>query len=226
VRGRWHCPKQLQPLTVLSSRTLDQWTDVFIDKLRNLNGGPYSGVFLLNFRDQTPLDHIAADVMVNNWNYQGPFGLTHINVGLNWAFRTLSPNYNFAGQSVAPSQYKTVDARGRRKIIVLLTDGFNEFENTLFTWLPTHVGSAYEGRSNPSRGQLDALTLATCQQARSRQIEIYTIGFDVASIAGTEDLLRACVSSDLDYFNADNNDELRAAFREIADRLFSVRLIR
>ncbi|MFW0777519.1 MAG: VWA domain-containing protein [Rickettsiales bacterium] len=118
-------------------------------------------------------------------------GNTRINVGLMWAWFTLSPKWVGLwdpGKPGLPAEAgPTLD-----KALVLMTDGQN----------------IYSGDNNR--------TSTMCSAVKSQGITLYTIGFgdDV-----DEALLRACATSPAHYFFAPDEEDLRTVFREIADDL-------
>ena len=57
---------------------------------------------------------------------------------------------------------------------------------------------------------------------KSNNVVIYSVAFQAPAAA--EATLRACASDDGGYFNADNGEALREAFRDIAIRLLNLRI--
>jgi hypothetical protein len=61
-------------------------------------------------------------------------------------------------------------------------------------------------------------------------VKVHTVGFDVDSIADATarqrviDTLSACASNGSNFFRADDGDQLRAAFRAIANNILTLRL--
>ncbi len=84
------------------------------------------------------------------------------------------------------------------RFIVLMTDG----ENT--------------GNSSTWNKSLDTKTLATCTSARADGITIYTVAF-MAPTNG-QALLKSCAGTTANYFEADDMDELVAAFQAIGEK--------
>ncbi|MCJ2080022.1 TadE/TadG family type IV pilus assembly protein [Methylobacterium sp. J-090] len=131
-----------------------------------------------------------------------PLGSTNIFEGFMWAWRTISPLSVFA-QGTAYSD-TTV-----RKVIVLMTDGFNSWNtnadlgisninNSLFSAMgyitngngtkvsgsSALAGRLVTGTATPTsdaqaRAALDALTREACTNAKARNIAVFTIGFSV-----------------------------------------------
>lgn len=121
-------------------------------------------------------------------------GATNIHQGMHWGWRTISPNGVFTG----PAAYS---ATNTTKIIVLMTDGVNQWRTNTKTESLTSIYSAYgytknmNGTSansrlrstdaNPSDGDatrraIDNLTRDTCTNARAKNILIYTVAFSVS----------------------------------------------
>ncbi|WP_171981904.1 pilus assembly protein TadG-related protein [Brevundimonas sp. LM2] len=143
---------------------------------------------------------------------------THIPSGLIWGVNVLSPTQPFIeGAAYSPGN------RAPRKILVLMTDG----ENTL--------------RFNPGDGRhltlsTNAATAATqkratnddvasiCAYAKSKEIEIFTVGLAVDTEAA-QTLLSDCASDSDHYFDATDATSLEAAFTGIAASINAVRLV-
>jgi hypothetical protein len=64
---------------------------------------------------------------------------------------------------------------------------------------------------------------AICDFAKSRNIEVFTVSFEVVE-AISKAAMKSCASSTAHNFNADNRAELTAAFQKIARSLINVRL--
>jgi Flp pilus assembly protein TadG len=169
------------------------------------------------------------------WRRGGTAG----NLGLVWGWRTLSPNWRgLWGSAELPLDYGTdfMD-----KVVVLLTDGNNEFYN-----LPNDQGgdsttpsdfTAYGrvnapgpvglAKSSISGGQdvLDARMTEICDDMKAQQIKIYTIIFGKKPSADTKELYEDCASSPAMYYYAPENDDLAKAFRAIGGQLANLMII-
>ena len=129
-------------------------------------------------------------------------GSTAGHIGAAWASYLVSPQWTGTWPAAsAPAPYgdgKTL------KAIVLMTDG--EF-NTQYV---------------NANGDSDSQARQICTETKDRNVVVYTIGFQ--SPAQAEALLKDCASSPTHYFSAQNGNELRQAFIEIAQQLNNLRL--
>ena len=150
-------------------------------------------------------------------------GGTHMDIGLTWGLRMLSPRAewaNFFGQT-RPTAY---EEEGARKIMVLLTDGQNiaptNFEGYYGCIEGDTRGEAGEcwqapGVRNLSGGALNGLTLDACTEIRDTyNIDIFTIAVDITD-AQSIDLLAQCAGNPDNAFNI-SASEIDAVFESIA----------
>lgn len=135
---------------------------------------------------------------------------TYIPGGLIWGVNVLTPPAPF-------SEGKAYDPKNKtpRKTIVLMTDGAN-----------TAYASSSGSVALASASQLVttyADQIKVCNYAKSKNIEIYTIGFAVTDATALSNL-KSC-ATDLDhYFDAKSSTDLIAAFKTIGGKLTKVRL--
>ncbi len=151
-------------------------------------------------------------------------GNTVIPAGLVWGWRTLSPGEPFTEGS-AYNDEKWV------KALVLLTDG----ENSVNGGGNGHDKSAYNAfgyaqsghlgsnDGNNAESILDDKTETVCDEIKSKDILVYTIGFQVTD-GSTQKLLRNCASKPDMYYNSPSNDQLAAVFQDIAQGLGELRI--
>lgn len=173
-------------------------------------------------------------------------GSTLINLGLQAGWFTLSPNWQgFWGSTSLPLAYNTPDDR---KVVILMTDGDNEWDHqTSVAPESVQVDAYYSSYGRPSQNRLgitmpntgnltndentlsaelatalDTKTLAICTAMKNDGILIYTIGFqaDQASI----NLLQNCASSSSDFFNSQNGTDIDNAFQQIASQITVLRI--
>ncbi len=132
-------------------------------------------------------------------------GSTAGHLGVSWSYYTLSPKWAAVWDGTArPGNYANTKVK---KIALLMTDGkFN---------------TAYSGGGNSS-----SFAVSTCADMKRQGIEIYTVAFKAPPAAQTT--LRACASAGGSqyYYSADNANELKAAFRTIAQDIRRLRLTR
>lgn len=100
--------------------------------------------------------------------------------------------YNALMATTETTQHATKNGQVPSKYLLLMTDGDNNY-----SW------------SNTS-------TLATCTAAKAANIKVYTVAFMAPQ--GGRDLLKACASSENDYYDAKSAPELVAAFKAIGEK--------
>ncbi len=129
-------------------------------------------------------------------------GMTAGHIGAAWAWYLVSPEWASiwptSSRPVSYSEPNTV------KAIILMTDG--EF-NTQYV----------SGNGNSSS---QALNL--CEEMKDKDVVVYSVAFQSPTSAAN--LLRSCATSEDTFFNANDGDELRAAFQSIAANLNNLRL--
>jgi Flp pilus assembly protein TadG len=132
-------------------------------------------------------------------------GETYLPAGLIWGKRMLSPGQPFPASST-PSV---------RKVMVLVTDG----RNTKSPTYPAHDGS--------DSVLADQLTRETCQNIATdtaNPIKVYTIAFEMDGL-DTKTILQNCAQrSGGQFYDAADSARLRAAFGDIVNNVYGVRL--
>jgi len=130
-------------------------------------------------------------------------GWTAGHLGAAWGWYLVSPEWSDVfdnGSQPAPySDDETI------KAVLFMTDGnFNT----------RYIGNV----GDKSKDQ----ALDLCTNMKSENVVVYSVAFEAPAPA--EATLRACATSAEHYFSAENNAELRAAFRQIASSLTRLRL--
>jgi len=155
-------------------------------------------------------------------------GTTNIPQGLVWGWHAITPNAPLADGR----EYTELH---NRKIIILMTDGQNTFDdvrdsNNLnqsdytglgYIWqrmLGVGSGATSSERTTAMNGRLSEL----CTNAKKQKIEIYTILVEDNSTVST--LLRDCASSPAKFYNVKNVSTLGVAFDAIAGSITNLRL--
>jgi Flp pilus assembly protein TadG len=128
-------------------------------------------------------------------------GWTAGHLGTAWAWYVLSHRWN----NVWPNGSRPGNGSNVMKVAVLMTDGDY---NTYYR--------------NGTESQDQAANL--CSGMKAAGITLYTVGFGQGMSQTTRDFLRNCASSSSHYFDAQNGDQLRAAFRSIAFTLSHLRI--
>jgi Flp pilus assembly protein TadG len=165
-------------------------------------------------------------------------GDTNLHEGFMWGWRSVSPNAPFSDGKA----YDTSAAAANQKVIVLMTDGYNNWSAVPNTW----GGSMYEapgyftlanGRMPPgnqnitslqqSRAALDELTLEACTNAKGKGIIVYTVGFSISSDpidTQGQNLLASCATDSAHAFIANDANSLSNAFNQIGIGMGKLRI--
>lgn len=139
-------------------------------------------------------------------------GSTAGHLGTAWAWYLLSPNW--APVLPAASQPAVYNDGRTNKVAILMTDGIY---NTL-------GGVMYRDGSATSIA-ISQTAEDTCTAMKAKGIVVYTIGFQLdPSYPYAADTLRDCASSPIQFFRAEDGEQLRAAFRAIAAEINNLRL--
>ena len=146
-------------------------------------------------------------------------------IGLQFGWYMVSPNW----KSVLPVKSEPVayNTAGSDKYIILMTDGLFNSEAS---------GLSY-GEITPYPGVAQAsgrLAMKYCSAIKDRGVKLYTIGFDLKNAGGAgyeaeaiktlSDCASTPVGSEQTFYNAENGDELKKAFDDIARRIQSLTL--
>lgn len=180
----------------------------------------------------TPLTSSRATIeagiaAMKPWRRGGTTG----NLGLVWGWRTISPEWRgLWGDPDLPLDYGTdfMD-----KVVVILTDGNNAFNNT---GSPSDY-TAY-GRVNAAKPvglakssidagvtELNARMKSICTTMKSRGIKVYTIIFGTDANATTRKLYEDCATTPAMYYWAKSNTDIGGVFRAIGGQLANLRIL-
>jgi hypothetical protein len=166
-------------------------------------------------------------------------GSTAGHLGTAWAWYLLSPNWNsvlsqaFTGAKAAGSysDLTTTNAKGApklRKIAVLMTDGDYNInyckgvEAKDSDQSPDINCNSENGKSLDQAKALCGKMKSPLGSASQAKIEVFTVGFQVSSSAKT--FLQSCATDTDHYYDATTDDALKAAFRDIALKISTLRL--
>jgi len=141
-------------------------------------------------------------------------GGTAGHLGTAWAWYTLSPDWSTLWPGSAPKAYGTAELR---KIAILMTDG--EY-NTEYDTNGVKVGSSNAGSA--INGTSTTQARALCTAMKGKGITVYTVGFEVGQTGTAADTLKQCATDPTKYYNADDGEQLKQAFRDIALKLSSL----
>ncbi|MCB1734592.1 MAG: hypothetical protein H6981_08660 [Gammaproteobacteria bacterium] len=170
-------------------------------------------------RPLTPLTNQKV-TLLNEIDAMTATGYTHIGLGAVWGWRVVSPDAPF-------TEGVPYDNEAWRKAVIILTDGDNTTNNSVYTG----YGYPSEGRLAGTTGgwaskqQLDQRLSETCENMKAVGIQVYTITFNLGSET-TKTLFRQCASSPEQYFDSPDNLSLQGAFRAIANQLSNLRVFR
>jgi Flp pilus assembly protein TadG len=152
-------------------------------------------------------------------------GATAGQIGIQWGWYMLSPNWKSA--LPAKSEPAAYNLANTEKYLIVMTDGmFNSQASGLSNAaIPSHPGvTLASGR----------LALSYCDAIKDRSVKLYTIGFDLkhagnaAQQIEVKRMLKDCAStpvgSEKTFYSAENGDELKKAFDDIAAHIQTLRL--
>ncbi|MDX2308630.1 MAG: pilus assembly protein TadG-related protein [Hyphomicrobium sp.] len=127
-------------------------------------------------------------------------GATAGHIGTQWAWNLVSPEWSNVWPTASkPAAY---GAANTIKAVIVMTDGI--------------YNVAY------ANGNASTQALSLCDGMKAKDIVVYTVAFQSPTAA--ENLLKQCASNENTFFKADDGDQLRAAFQQIALRLNNLRL--
>jgi Flp pilus assembly protein TadG len=147
------------------------------------------------------------------------YGATGGALGTAFSWYMISPEWApiWKGNS-KPKDYELMTKTGKggekklRKIAILMTDGSY---NTMRGWKDSAVKPISDA------------ALELCTNMKAKGIEIFTLGFELASLPVSEQpiaeaMLNGCASSPAHHFNSANPAALKLAFKSIGDQLAGV----
>ncbi len=165
-------------------------------------------------------------------------GDTNLHEGFMWGWRSISPNAPLADGK----PYNTSSNATNQKVIVLMTDGYNNWSAAPSTWgLSMYEAPGYYALANgrmpagnqnittatQARGALDELTLEACTNAKKQGIVIYTVGFSISSDPidqQGQNLLASCATDAAHAFIANDANSLINAFNQIGAGMGKLRI--
>lgn len=132
----------------------------------------------------------------------------------------LSPKWNTLWQN--PRHEAAPYSSDVNKVAILMTDG-------VFNTAYDAVGSDDDDpfNSNASKARSQGVSADLCENMKDSGITVYSIAFELNDDTA-RDLLDDCANDDsgntIYFYRADNEDELKQAFRDIVDNITSLRL--
>jgi Mg-chelatase subunit ChlD len=180
----------------------------------------------------------AQSTLTSKVNGLSANGDTNLHEGLMWGWRSISPNAPFNDGKA----YDTSPTATNQKVIVLMTDGYNNWSSVANTWGQSlYEAAGYYTLANgrmpggnqnitnmtQSRAALDELTLEACTNAKAKGIIIYTVGFSISSNpidTQGQNLLKSCANDDAHAFIANDANSLVDAFNQIGIGMGKLRI--
>ncbi|MEM1088486.1 MAG: pilus assembly protein [Pseudomonadota bacterium] len=152
-------------------------------------------------------NHLTVDATINSLSASRN---TYIPAGMIWGIRALSPDTPFTGGE----DYVSFAEEGGRKAIMLMSDGANTVSPNNSGW-----------HNKKDVGKANGYVADICDEAKEAGIEVYTVAFDLDD-EDTKDMLKACATDDSYYYDAEDADDLQAAFNSIGRELSELAIAR
>jgi Flp pilus assembly protein TadG len=159
-------------------------------------------------------------------------GSTAGHLGTAWAWYLLSPkwNYLFPSSSAAGAYSDLAETTDDgypklKKIAVLMTDGeynINYCKGVEANNSDQSPDIDCNSENGKSASQATSLCTAMKSAVDGGEIEVFAVGFQVSSSARS--LLKNCATDENHYYDATTGDALKAAFRDIALKISTLRL--
>jgi Flp pilus assembly protein TadG len=145
-------------------------------------------------------------------------GGTAGHLGTAWAWYTLAPEWNSVWSGSPAADYNGEETT---KIAILMTDGeYNtQYDANGVKTSSSGAGAAVNGGSNVQ-------AKALCDGMKAKGITVYTVGFDLGGNATAIETLQYCATDPDKFYNAEDGDQLKQAFRDIALKLSDLYLAR
>ncbi len=151
-------------------------------------------------------------------------GGTQVHIGMTWGWRALSPTGPFTAVNGHPLSYSTATTTGWKKVVVLMTDGEEEWPATANM---TGLGQIADGKIGTTSSTSTAATnlgtrlASACTNMASQGYLIYTIGLGTGGSNNTA--LQNCAANG-GFYEAATPSSLQKVFNDIAQALIALRL--
>jgi Flp pilus assembly protein TadG len=182
-------------------------TDVF-------QGRKFPGLLDVTCADELMTLSDNRSMLLSKINNLTPADNTYIPEGVMWGMRTLTAWAPFTDGRGPSSRNENSESATHeiRKALIIMTDG----ANTLSTQGAWHTGGDV--------ALSDKYMLEACEEAKSQNLEVYTIAFGSSMTASIKALLDVCATDPEMSFVATDATALNEAFKDIADQLLAIRL--
>jgi Flp pilus assembly protein TadG len=145
-------------------------------------------------------------------------GYTAGHLGTAWSFYTLSPDWGSLWSS--DSQPQPYGTENLKKIAILMTDG--EF-NTQYD--ANGISTRDRGAGAAANADSATQARALCNSMKAQGITVYTVGFELGGESSESyQTLYQCATNPGHFYNAEDGEQLKQAFRDIALKLSSLYL--
>jgi hypothetical protein len=150
-------------------------------------------------------------------------GGTQVHIGMTWGWRTLSPTGPFTAVNGHPLTYTDATTTGWKKVVVLMTDGEEEWPATDNM---TGLGQIADGKIGTTSTSTAVTNLGTrlasvCSNMAADNVIIYTIGLGSAGSSNTA--LQNCAANG-GFYEAATPSNLASVFNNIAKSMIALRL--
>lgn len=153
-------------------------------------------------------------------------GSTGGHIGLAWAWYMIAPKFAYLWPEA--SKPASADKTNVLRAVILMTDGaFNTvyYNGVISKDSISGSGSAADHiNGNAPNGSSLSQGAAQCAAIKAAGITVYTVGFDIGSDAGAQNLMANCASDSSKAYLASNGAQLKAAFEEIGQNITSLRI--
>jgi len=150
-------------------------------------------------------------------------GGTQVHIGMIWGWRALSSNGPFTANNGHPLSYSNATTTGWKKVVVLMTDGTEEWPSTDNM---TGLGQIADGKIGTTSTSTAVTNLGTrlssvCTNMAADNIIIYTIG--LGSDGASNTALQNCAANG-GFFSSATTSSLSSVFNNIAKSMIALRL--
>lgn len=180
----------------------------------------------------------SKTTMLNAISSMTTGGNTHINLGLAWGWRLLSPKWRnlWGGEMNTHSLPLDYNTPLMNKAVVLMTDGDNTLSDNYYSayGYPSDgqlgsnacVSSWWGVNCTNGENELNTRTQTVCNSMKNNNnnIIIYTVALGTNIGTTAKNILKNCASKPEYYFDSPTTDDLSQAFSQIGDSLANLRI--